>query len=75
MEAMANQARRSTMGELAEFLMVMGSNAVKRERFSLEAGRADALAQHLERQLPKEQPPAIFRRLGRHTQLVLQFGN
>jgi hypothetical protein len=65
----------STLGELANFLSVFNK---KENRMSFPGNRqvnVNVLAAHLERQLPQKTEPAIFRRLGRHTQLVLQFGN
>lgn len=71
-----NQAiskKTSTLQEWASFLNVLNGNRNPDSPLLKRASSAERMVMHLEKQFPKAAPPAIFRRLGKHTQLVLQF--
>lgn len=59
--------------ELSQFLQVLGGKKQGSEPLLKRARRPDLIVQHLEKELPVAPAPVIFRRLGRHTQLCLQF--
>ena len=63
----------STLQEWSTFLRVLNGNKQQSEPLLKKASSAERIIMHLEKQLPKAEAPAIFRRLGRHTQLVLHF--
>jgi hypothetical protein len=64
----------STLQEWASFLNLLnGKTSPGAPLLKSSGASAERLVMHLEKQVPSPEPPAIFRRLGRHTQLVLQF--
>ena len=67
----------STFGELSSFLSALNKKENRAQLFQRDRPAVDVqvLARHLEMQLPKNLPPVVFRRLGKHTQLTFQFGN
>jgi hypothetical protein len=66
-------ANPSTLQEWSSFLSVLNGNRTEQEPLLKKADSARHIVMHLEKQLPKPQAPAIFRRLGKHTQLALHF--
>jgi hypothetical protein len=75
MNATSSITKSSTFSELASFLTVLNKREIMQQLGSQKRTSFETLAMHLEMQLPKNPQPAIFRRLGKHTQLTLQFGN
>lgn len=73
MERLQTTTKSSTLQEWASFLSVL--NAAKNTSSPLlkKAESADRMVMHLEKQFSNNPQQAIFRRLGRHTQLVLRF--
>lgn len=73
MSSQAFSPKTSTLQEWSSFLSVL--NGIKKDEGPLlkKSGSAQQIILHLEKQLPKPQQPAIFRRLGKHTQLALHF--
>ena len=63
----------STLQEWASFLNVLNGNKNQDAPLLKKTNSPQRIVMHLERQLPKSQQPAIFRRLGKHTQLTLHF--
>lgn len=63
----------STLQEWSSFLTVLNGTKTLEEPLLKRAISAQRIVMHLERQLPKPQAPTVFRRLGKHTQLVLHF--
>ena len=73
MKIQMNTAKPSTFQQWSDFLNVL--NGPKQEGQPL-LGRSNSLSSipvTLEKQLPVEQEPVVFRRLGKHTQLILNF--
>jgi hypothetical protein len=64
---------QSTYQELSNFLSVLNKKTSAGEPLLKSSASPDRLVMHLEKDLPKAPQPAIFRRLGRHTQLILNF--
>jgi hypothetical protein len=62
----------STMQEWSSFLSVLKGTKTQ-EPLLKKNSSAQRIIMHLEKQLPKPAAPAIFRRLGKHTQLTLHF--
>ncbi len=73
MKSQVISGNTSTLQEWSNFLSVLNGNKQQSEPLLKKTSSAQRIIMHLEKQLPKTQPPAIFRRLGRHTQLVLHF--
>lgn len=73
MNSQVTSGKTSTLQEWASFLNVL--NAPKNQETPLlkNTGSAKRIVMHLEKQFSKVEEPAIFRRLGKHTQLVLHF--
>lgn len=63
----------STLQEWASFLNVLNGNKNENAPLLKKADSAQRIVMHLEKQFPKAEQPAIFRRLGKHTQLALSF--
>jgi len=72
MNSQVFSTQSSTLQEWSSFLSVLNGNK-SQEPLLKKNGSEQRIIMHLEKQLPKTEPPAIFRRLGRHTQLVLHF--
>lgn len=73
MKTQVSSASPSTLQEWASFLNVLNNNKGQGEPLLKKAESAHRIVMHLEKQFSKVEQPAIFRRLGKHTQLVLQF--
>jgi hypothetical protein len=65
----------STLQEWASFLNILNGNKKEDKPLLRKTDSAQRIVMHLEKQLPKTEPPAIFRRLGKHTQMVLHFSS
>jgi|GEM_PF-2195812 len=63
----------STLQEWASFFNALNGNKNQDAPLLKKTTSAQRIVMHLEKQLPKAQQPAIFRRLGKHTQLTLHF--
>jgi len=73
MESQVFAKNNSTLQEWSSFLSVLNGTKNLNEPLLKHSGSAQRIIMHLEKQLPKTEAPAIFRRLGKHTQLVLHF--
>ena len=73
MSTQASSANPSTLQEWASFLNVLNGNKNQTSPLLKKADSAQRIVMHLEKQFSKVEQPPIFRRLGRHTQLVLHF--
>jgi len=63
----------STFQELANFLTELNGKKNNDQPLLRKGASAQLLAMHLEKMLPKTPQPIIFRRLGKHRQLALNF--
>jgi hypothetical protein len=63
----------STLQEWANFLNVLNGNKNQGSPLLQKAQSAQRIVMHLEKQFSKVEQQPVFRRLGRHTQLVLHF--
>lgn len=63
----------STLQEWASFLNVLNGSKDQHTPLLKKAEGAQRIVMHLEKQFSKVEQQPIFRRLGRHTQLVLHF--
>jgi hypothetical protein len=63
----------STLQEWASFLSVLNGNKNTGTPLLKKAKSPERIVMHLEKQFSKVQQQPIFRRLGKHTQLVLHF--
>jgi hypothetical protein len=73
MERIQPSLKTSTLQEWASFLNVLNSAKNTSDPLLKKAESADRMVMHLEKQFSNTPQQAIFRRLGRHTQLVLRF--
>lgn len=64
----------STLQEWASFLSVLNNNKNSEKPFFQQTNSATRIVTHLEKHFSKvQESQPIFRRLGKHTQLVLHF--
>ena len=63
----------STFQELANFLTALNGKKNNDQPLLRNGASPQLLAMHLEKMLPKTPQPIIFRRLGKHRQLTLNF--
>jgi len=73
MKSQAASGNPSTLQEWASFLSVLNSNKNQSVPLLKKTDSAQRIVMHLEKQFSKVEQQPIFRRLGRHTQLVLHF--
>lgn len=74
MKAFLTSENHSTLQEWANFLTVLNTPQYKEKPLLQGANSSARIVSHLEKHFSKNQAsPAVFRRLGKHTQLVLQF--
>ena len=63
----------STLQEWANFLSVLNGNKNQGAPLLKKTESAQRIVMHLEKQFSKVEQQPVFRRLGKHTQLVLHF--
>jgi hypothetical protein len=68
-----NTLASSTFKELTSFLAELNGSRFSGRPVLRKSLEPKLIVSHLERQLPKEEVPTIFRRLGRHRQLSFAF--
>lgn len=74
MKAFLTSENPSTLQEWANFLTVLNTPQYKEKPLLQGANSSARIVSHLEKHFSKNQvSPVVFRRLGKHTQLVLQF--
>jgi len=73
MDKQISSGKTSTLQEWASFLRVLNNSKDQETPLLKKADSAQRIVMHLEKQFSKVEEPAIFRRLGKHTQLVLHF--
>lgn len=73
MKSNLSSANPSTLQEWAMFLNVLNSKGNSNTPLLRNVESSNRIVVHLEKQFSKIEQPAIFRRLGKHTQLVLNF--
>ncbi|WP_317899069.1 hypothetical protein [Aurantibacillus circumpalustris] len=73
MNAQVASSNSSTLQEWASFLNVLNGNKDQHTPLLKKAESAQRIVMHLEKQFSKVETQPIFRRLGKHTQLVLTF--
>ena len=73
MNSQVTSGKTSTLQEWASFLNVLNSSKDQQTPLLKNTDSAKRIVMHLEKQFSKVEEPAIFRRLGKHTQLVLHF--
>lgn len=73
MQTQATAANPSTLQEWASFLTVLNGDKNQTNPLLKKTDSAQRIVMHLEKQFSKVEQQPIFRRLGRHTQLVLHF--
>ena len=73
MERQQSSVNPSTLQEWASFLTVLNGSKHSASPLLKKAERPDRIVMHLEKQFSHVEQQPIFRRLGRHTQLVLHF--
>jgi hypothetical protein len=73
MATQVSSGNPSTLQEWASFLTVLNGNKEQGSPLLKKSDSAQRMVMHLEKQFSKVEHPAIFRRLGKHTQLVLHF--
>lgn len=73
MNSHVTSGKTSTLQEWASFLNVLNGSKDQQTPLLKNTDSAKRIVMHLEKQFSKVEEPAIFRRLGKHTQLVLHF--
>ncbi len=73
MKASLIQKNNTTLSEWANFFSTLNQNNKNGATVLKKAESPMRIVSSLEKEFSKIQQPAIFRRLGKHTQLVLQF--
>ncbi|PBQ32052.1 hypothetical protein CNR22_09815 [Sphingobacteriaceae bacterium] len=73
MNSQIASGKTSTLQEWASFLNVLNGSKNNETPLLKNTDSAKRIVMHLEKQFSKVEEPAIFRRLGKHTQLVLHF--
>ena len=73
MNTQVSSANPSTLQEWASFLNVLNGNKNQSTPLLKKSDSAQRIVMHLEKQFSKVETQPIFRRLGKHTQLVLTF--
>jgi hypothetical protein len=75
MQSQPTTANPSTLQEWASFLTVLNGSKNEANPLLKKSDSAQRIVMHLEKQFSKVEQQPIFRRLGRHTQLVLHFSD
>ena len=73
MKTQLSSGNTSTLQEWADFLSVLNSGKKSASDLLQKSPSPDKLLMHLDKTFSRMPQPQIFRRLGKHTQLVLQF--
>lgn len=73
MSTLSLSNRQSTFQELANFLTVLNGNKNSKESLLKRADSSSRVILSLERQFSKTHQEPVFRRLGKHRQLALNF--
>jgi hypothetical protein len=73
METTQSAKMSSTLQEWTNFLNALNAGKGSSETLFKKAQTHERIVMHLEKQFSHVEEPKIFRRLGKHTQLVLRF--
>lgn len=69
----ASPLQPSNFRQLSDLLSAASAGKFSNEPFLRRSATPLQLLRHIEKELPVNPAPAIFRRLGKHTQLCMQF--